>query len=427
VKEARYHQQHAADWVVRLGQGTDESAAAWTEALQLLWRYGAELFDADAVDEHASASGLGPRWSELVDAWEAEMQQAARRGRPRHARRRRSAAPASAACTASTWASSWPRCSTCSAPIREACGDTRRRRGSMRLGGAGHRARPRGAGAVGARPGHRARRDRPRRRARGRADAHLLRLPGDRSDRAERAGRHRAEGLGPARATLRRAPAWTTDWISDEGRASCASTASRRPATVTPRRRAPIRIFRRKPATASPAPAAAAATPNALSAFGSTACKALYRCLACREPFEHFKPYEHEDAKDSQRTPQGVHCAFDSRTPDFRVLRVPFARPAVAMNTPLFHPLTVRRVQPDTPEAVIVSFDVPEDLRPVFGFTQGQYLTLRKDIDGQDLRRSYSICAGVDDGELRVGVRKVRGGVFSNWINERSSPATPSA
>ena len=83
----------------------------------------------------------------------------------------------------------------------------------------------------------------------------------------------------------------------------------------------------------------------------------------------------------------------------------------------IFYPLTVRSVQPDTAEAVIVSFDVPPALRAVFGFTQGQYLTLRTDIDGQDLRRSYSICAGVDDGELRVGVRKVRGGVFSNWIN----------
>ncbi|MGV3570262.1 MAG: FAD-binding oxidoreductase, partial [Ramlibacter sp.] len=88
----------------------------------------------------------------------------------------------------------------------------------------------------------------------------------------------------------------------------------------------------------------------------------------------------------------------------------------------LFHPLRVRAVQPDTAEAVIVSFDVPDDLRPVFGFTQGQYLTLRKEIDGQDLRRSYSICAGVDDGELRVGVRKVAGGVFSNWINEQLKP-----
>jgi ring-1,2-phenylacetyl-CoA epoxidase subunit PaaE len=88
----------------------------------------------------------------------------------------------------------------------------------------------------------------------------------------------------------------------------------------------------------------------------------------------------------------------------------------------IFHPLRVRRIEPDTSEAVIVSFDVPEELREVFGFTQGQYLTLRTEIDGQDLRRSYSICAGVDDGELRVGVRKVQGGVFSNWINSSLQP-----
>jgi ring-1,2-phenylacetyl-CoA epoxidase subunit PaaE len=86
--------------------------------------------------------------------------------------------------------------------------------------------------------------------------------------------------------------------------------------------------------------------------------------------------------------------------------------------TPLFHPLRVRRIEPDTSEAVIVTFEVPPELRDVFGFTQGQYLTLRREVDGQDLRRSYSICAGVDDGELRVGVRKVNGGVFSNWINQ---------
>ena len=90
--------------------------------------------------------------------------------------------------------------------------------------------------------------------------------------------------------------------------------------------------------------------------------------------------------------------------------------------TPLFHPLRVRAIEPDTPEAVIVSFDVPDDLREVFGFTQGQYLTLRTEIDGQDLRRSYSICAGVDDGELRVGIRKVHAGVFSNWINAHLKP-----
>ncbi len=90
--------------------------------------------------------------------------------------------------------------------------------------------------------------------------------------------------------------------------------------------------------------------------------------------------------------------------------------------TPLFHSLTVRAVEPDTPEAVIVTFEVPPELRAVFGFTQGQYLTLRKQVDGRELRRSYSICAGVDEGELRVGVRKVRGGVFSQWINEQLAP-----
>ena len=88
----------------------------------------------------------------------------------------------------------------------------------------------------------------------------------------------------------------------------------------------------------------------------------------------------------------------------------------------LFHDLRVKSIESDTAEASILSFEVPPELRETFGFTQGQYLTLRASIDGQDLRRSYSICAGVDDGELRVGVRRVKGGVFSNWINERVEP-----
>jgi ring-1,2-phenylacetyl-CoA epoxidase subunit PaaE len=83
-----------------------------------------------------------------------------------------------------------------------------------------------------------------------------------------------------------------------------------------------------------------------------------------------------------------------------------------------FHPLRVREVKADTDEAVIVSFEVPAELAETFRFTQGQYLTLRHQVGGQDLRRSYSICAGVDDGELRVGVRKVDGGVFSSWVHE---------
>jgi len=74
VKEARYHQRHSADWVVRLGDGTEESHRRLDAALQDLWPYCAELFEADSIDEAAAAAGLGPRWSELREAWLGEMQ-----------------------------------------------------------------------------------------------------------------------------------------------------------------------------------------------------------------------------------------------------------------------------------------------------------------------------------------------------------------
>jgi ring-1,2-phenylacetyl-CoA epoxidase subunit PaaC len=75
VKEARYHQQHAADWLLRLAGGTDESRRRVEKALAELWAYGAELFASDAVDNYAQQSGLGPRWSELREPWMAEMTQ----------------------------------------------------------------------------------------------------------------------------------------------------------------------------------------------------------------------------------------------------------------------------------------------------------------------------------------------------------------
>ena len=82
-----------------------------------------------------------------------------------------------------------------------------------------------------------------------------------------------------------------------------------------------------------------------------------------------------------------------------------------------FHSLRVSDIRPDTDEAAIVSFEVPEDMREAFSFTPGQYLTLKQTVGGQDLRRSYSICAGADDGVLRVGVRRVEGGAFSSWVH----------
>jgi ring-1,2-phenylacetyl-CoA epoxidase subunit PaaC len=73
VKEAKYHQQHAADWVVRLGDGTAEARRRTENALRELWLYMPELFESDAVDEAAQAEGLGPRWAELRAPWLAEM------------------------------------------------------------------------------------------------------------------------------------------------------------------------------------------------------------------------------------------------------------------------------------------------------------------------------------------------------------------
>jgi ring-1,2-phenylacetyl-CoA epoxidase subunit PaaC len=73
LKEARYHQQHAADWVVRLGDGTEESAARMRAALDTLWPYAAELFTVDADDEAVAAAGIAARPDALREAWLAEM------------------------------------------------------------------------------------------------------------------------------------------------------------------------------------------------------------------------------------------------------------------------------------------------------------------------------------------------------------------
>ena len=96
-----------------------------------------------------------------------------------------------------------------------------------------------------------------------------------------------AAGLGPARVTLRRAPAWTTDWITPGGRARLQAYGIVPPAPLRADGAVPIHIVGRAPALACPR--CGSADTERLSAFGSTACKSLYRCRACREPFEHFK------------------------------------------------------------------------------------------------------------------------------------------
>lgn len=86
--------------------------------------------------------------------------------------------------------------------------------------------------------------------------------------------------------------------------------------------------------------------------------------------------------------------------------------------TPRFHQLRVAEVRRETPECVSLKFDVPPELEGDYRFVHGQHVALRTAFNGEELRRSYSVCAGCDDGELRVAVKKVPGGRFSAWINE---------
>jgi ring-1,2-phenylacetyl-CoA epoxidase subunit PaaE len=81
-----------------------------------------------------------------------------------------------------------------------------------------------------------------------------------------------------------------------------------------------------------------------------------------------------------------------------------------------FHSLTVSHIERETRDSAVLTFDVPSHLQTEFAFTQGQYLTLRRVIDGEDVRRAYSICSG-EGGSLRVGIKHVADGVFSGYVH----------
>src|SRR2546423_12510643 len=83
-----------------------------------------------------------------------------------------------------------------------------------------------------------------------------------------------------------------------------------------------------------------------------------------------------------------------------------------------FHPLRIQNVQKETDDCVSITFDVPEQLKSVFTFKQGQSLTVRKLMNGEEIRRTYSICSSPFDNLLRVAVKKVEGGLFSTYAND---------
>src|SRR3954471_21830012 len=82
---------------------------------------------------------------------------------------------------------------------------------------------------------------------------------------------------------------------------------------------------------------------------------------------------------------------------------------------PRFHRLAVNDLRREASDAISLTFAIPTELATDYAFMPGQYLTLRTMLDGEEVRRSYSICSGPDDGEIRIAVKKVDGGAFSSW------------
>jgi len=97
-------------------------------------------------------------------------------------------------------------------------------------------------------------------------------------------------GLGPARVRMQRAPAWTTDWISAEGKLKLRNYGIAPPGPADLSNGAPLRFMRGAAAAPLACPRCDSMNTERLAAFGATACKALWRCKSCGEPFEHFKP-----------------------------------------------------------------------------------------------------------------------------------------
>lgn len=92
------------------------------------------------------------------------------------------------------------------------------------------------------------------------------------------------------------------------------------------------------------------------------------------------------------------------------------------MSRPSFHPLPVTDVRREGDDAVSIAFDVPPELRATFAFQAGQYLTVRRPRDADDVRRSYSLCSDPHGPEVRIGVREIPQGTLSHWLNHELAP-----
>ncbi|GIT48611.1 MAG: hypothetical protein Ct9H300mP14_05390 [Gammaproteobacteria bacterium] len=154
-------------------------------------------------------------------------------------------------------------------------------------------------------------------------------------------------------------PPWTTDWITDQGRKKFSCNWDYASGVPRPARKIPGE-------TGISCPRCGSDNTSVLSSFGATACKALWRCDQCLEPFDYFK------------------------------------NPLVSVR---FHVFSVAEVRSEKSDTVSVAFEVPDQLRHQYRFVQGEHLTLRRTFSGTEIRRSYSICSSVDEDELRIAVK----------------------
>jgi len=83
-----------------------------------------------------------------------------------------------------------------------------------------------------------------------------------------------------------------------------------------------------------------------------------------------------------------------------------------------FYPLTLKNVRAETDTAICMTFDIPDEYKQQFTFIQGQFLTLKVNIEGEEVRRSYSICSGINDDCMQVAIKRVKNGLFSNYAND---------
>src|SRR5437762_6877058 len=87
-----------------------------------------------------------------------------------------------------------------------------------------------------------------------------------------------------------------------------------------------------------------------------------------------------------------------------------------------FHKLTIEEVRRETSDAVSIRFEIPEHLKETFAFKAGQHLTLRTDLDGEDIRRNYSVCVAPSENEIRIAIKQMPAGKFSTWANVHLRP-----